>query len=260
MPDEVNVTVLIDTREPDSDKVVRAVKKKLKEEGYNYVDQPLPVGDYAIYIDGKLVMIVERKTVSDYISSLFSGRLEEQWKKGSGLPVVVVITGSLWYYLKFLRSRMEKEGKSDEEIEKEVEKRIKVFNHSIFANTVSGRITIYAPDEDFSDWLVGAINLLKKEVEPRIYTEKKYDTLYDAQITVVGSLPGVGPVRAEELLKHFGSPMNVFEASEEELTEVPNIGMKTASMIRAVLDTPSKVAKDVKFKDRVFPTRRKNLA
>jgi len=44
-------------------------------------------------------------------------------------------------------------------------------------------------------------------------------------------VPGVGPVRARELLRHFGSLQGVEAASVEELAKVPGVGEATARTI-----------------------------
>jgi excinuclease ABC subunit C len=46
--------------------------------------------------------------------------------------------------------------------------------------------------------------------------------------SILDGLPGVGPARKRALLKHFGSPDAVLEASREELEAVPGIPGKLA--------------------------------
>ena len=45
-------------------------------------------------------------------------------------------------------------------------------------------------------------------------------------------VPGIGPARQRELLRHFGSLKKVREASLEDLLAVPGITRKTASALR----------------------------
>ena len=49
---------------------------------------------------------------------------------------------------------------------------------------------------------------------------------------IVSALPGIGPVAARNLLKHFGSVENVMTAPLEELMKVDHVGQKTANRIR----------------------------
>ena len=56
-----------------------------------------------------------------------------------------------------------------------------------------------------------------------------------AQLTLLQSLPGVGPKRANELLKTFGSVNNILQATEKELAETKDIGKTTAQKIKWVV-------------------------
>ncbi len=48
-------------------------------------------------------------------------------------------------------------------------------------------------------------------------------------------VPGVGPQRAQTLVKHFGSVAKIAEASVEEIATIPGIGSETARKIAAAL-------------------------
>ncbi|MDN6273858.1 MAG: helix-hairpin-helix domain-containing protein, partial [Corynebacterium casei] len=49
--------------------------------------------------------------------------------------------------------------------------------------------------------------------------------------SVLDSIPGLGPTRRTDLVKHFGSVKKLKEASEEQIAEVKGIGPKMASTI-----------------------------
>jgi excinuclease ABC subunit C len=63
----------------------------------------------------------------------------------------------------------------------------------------------------------------------------------DKQMTesVLDGLPGVGPKRKRALLKHFGSPEAVLDASREQLEAVPGLPSKTAGDLYAYLNRTS---------------------
>jgi excinuclease ABC subunit C len=63
----------------------------------------------------------------------------------------------------------------------------------------------------------------------------------DRQMTesVLDGLPGVGPKRKRALLKHFGSPDAVLNASREALEAVPDLPSKTARDVYAYLNRTS---------------------
>ncbi len=58
------------------------------------------------------------------------------------------------------------------------------------------------------------------------------------QIFLLQGLPGIGPRRAENLIKLFGSVEKTMTASAEELAQAPGIGRKTAESIRYILREP----------------------
>ncbi len=53
--------------------------------------------------------------------------------------------------------------------------------------------------------------------------------------SALDEVPGVGPVRRRQLLRHFGSLAQLRGASAEEIAKVPGIGSATATAIRAAL-------------------------
>ena len=55
------------------------------------------------------------------------------------------------------------------------------------------------------------------------------------QLFILQGLPGIGPHRAERLLKRFGNIEAVFRGTAEELADVPGMGRKTAEAIRDLI-------------------------
>lgn len=53
--------------------------------------EPLACGDYGLYVDGRLVAAVERKSLSDLSSSLLSGKLKYQLTELAALPRAAVV-------------------------------------------------------------------------------------------------------------------------------------------------------------------------
>ena len=56
------------------------------------------------------------------------------------------------------------------------------------------------------------------------------------QLYILQGLPGIGPVRADKLLKAFGSIKAVFSASQLELSRVPCIGAQMAKQIHTIIN------------------------
>ncbi len=177
----------------------------------------LEVGDFVISDR----IVVERKKASDFLASIIDGRLFEQvreMKKAYELPVIVI------------------EGE-------------RLLGHrNIHPNAVFGALASL-----IADWGVSVVftrneeetarfllALAKREANegraPAIKTAKAR-SLKENQELLVASLPGVNLTLAKRLLKKFGSPIDVFIASEERLKLVEGIGELKAREIRKVLDT-----------------------
>jgi excinuclease ABC subunit C len=56
-----------------------------------------------------------------------------------------------------------------------------------------------------------------------------------ARESILDVLPGVGPARKRALMRHFGSPERILEATAEELEGVPGVPSKTGRQIYAAL-------------------------
>jgi excinuclease ABC subunit C len=56
-----------------------------------------------------------------------------------------------------------------------------------------------------------------------------------ARESILDALPGVGPARKRALMRHFGSPDRILEATAEELEGVPGVPAKTGRQIYAAL-------------------------
>ncbi len=68
---------------------------------------------------------------------------------------------------------------------------------------------------------------------PRGY--RKASDLRGQQLQVLEALPLVGRHRAQQLLDHFGAIEQLASATEQELDQVPSIGLKTARRIKEIL-------------------------
>ena len=178
----------------------------------------MAVGDYQVSDE----VVIERKTASDFVSSIIDKRLfkqarelTEEFKK----PIIIL------------------EGDD-------------IYNGMIHPNAIRGTIAALAidfrisiiPTRNAQDTAAMIKRIAVREqngekIPISIRTDKKPVTLMEQQLFIVESLPNIGPVNAKNLLKHFGSVSNVFNASESDLQEVEGIGKKTAKEIRKVMDS-----------------------
>ena len=205
--------VYADSREGNS-KVIR----HLTEMEIDVKINSMAVGDYQVSDE----VVIERKTANDFVSSIIDKRLfkqarelTEEFKK----PIIIL------------------EGDD-------------IYNGMIHPNAIRG--TIAALAIDFRISIIPTRNaqdtaaMIKriavreqngKKIPISIRTDKKPVTQMEQQLFIVESLPNIGPVNAKNLLKHFGSVSEVFNASESDLQEVEGIGKKTAKEIRKVVDS-----------------------
>lgn len=202
------VSIIADYRE-------REVIEHLKNLGTNVNETNLKVGDFACSSNG---VVIERKTHSDFVSSIIDGRIFEQLKylkENYERPVIIV------------------EGFSNREINENALKAtmaslITKFNVS-FVNTKNSLDTakmVY--------WLA------KKEQEDATQTlgfkqGKKPKEMKRLQEFVLSSMPGISNVLSRRLLETFGSLEQVVNASEIELSKVKGVGKKLAGKLKKLL-------------------------
>jgi len=170
----------------------------------------LEIGDYVI---GETV--IERKTFSDFISSMLSKRLIEQ----------------LIQMQKYESRLLVLEGKDFEEL-----KDTKLNPNAIRGMILSISLDFKTPivftkdEEDTSKFLVVlAKKQLKGKTEFTLHSRKPASEKEQKQY-IIESFPNIGPKTAEALLKEFKSIKGVINAGEEELKKA--IGKKAESIIK----------------------------
>ncbi len=209
---ETGFKVVVDHREKKS-----SVTKELMNKNVEVELETLEVGDYLV--SGEL--LVEYKTVKDFVDSIIDGRLKDQLKsmRETYKPVIIL------------------EGEED------LYSVRKVHPNSIRGMITTILLSYHIPIIRTKDHVETAEYikfLARKEqsgVETRFqYHSSKPSSSKEIKEYVVSSLPGIGNALAEPLLKKFNSVKNVVNADKEELQEVELIGEKKAERIREVLD------------------------
>lgn len=205
--------VIADHRESSSNVIREIYRLDLEVE-----TQQLDVGDFIL----SERVGVERKTVSDFLSSLIDGRLLEQTKNLSETfeRPLLILEGEGLYTERGIHPN--------------------AIRGALSCITVDYHIPILSTEDE-----KGTAKIIKsivereqedEESEVPIRGERKSLTLNELQRFVVEGLPGVSAVLAKRLLSHFGSVENVMKASEEDLKQVHGIGKEKAKNIRRVLE------------------------
>jgi len=203
----------------DSRELGAMVTRELAKLGALVKSETLQVGDFVLSDR----VVVERKEVDDFASSIIDGRLFEQAAKLKDAyvkPVIIVegdsLTGS---------GRVRPEAMMG-------------AYASILMDYGIPIILTQKPSETAQ--LMFAISRreqIQDKRTPRIMTVAKPKTLQEEQEFVVSSLPNIDRTRAKKLLTSFHTPQRIFQASKEELMSVSGIGERISEEIRRVLTT-----------------------
>jgi len=210
------IVVFVDTREQNS-----AIAEKLVQEGVNVKVKMLDVGDYVL--SDKVV--VERKTIEDFLQSIVDRRLSEQlvsMKTNYEKPLLLVEGDLARIYS--LRN---------------------IHKNSIIGTLTSAALDYQVPilfTSDARETVDFLHNIAKREQlgkvnDIRLRIGRKGMSLGEQQRFVVESLPFVGPKMAKALLKKFKSVKGIANALSKDLQEVDNLGQKKAKHIKKVFRT-----------------------
>ncbi|MEM3770212.1 MAG: ERCC4 domain-containing protein [Candidatus Bathyarchaeia archaeon] len=207
-------TVFADVRESMN------VKDHLKELGCEVVEKALTPADYVVAED----YAIERKELHDFFRSVFDGRLFEQAERLAKTyeNAYLVVEGDFVNAVRHVRTPQ-------------------VFWGALSKVMADHNISVvFTPNEAHTAMFLYALAKKLQEGERRKIAVKhkpKTYTLRQRQLLAVQSLPKIGPERAEELLRCFGSVRRVFQASKRELLSVKGLGEKTVQAIVEILDT-----------------------
>jgi len=214
----------VDEREKKS-----GIPDLLKEIGISLEIKTLPVGDYIVAPE----TVVERKTISDLISSIFDGRLFDQCnrlKENYQFPILLI------------------EGDINE-IEKLTENPF-VFYGAISSIVIDFKIPVIpTPSASHTSKLLISM-CSRKDISsgPFIKKIRKSNNLQKQQLSMLCSLPGVGEKTAIRMLEKFGTPLKILNSSVTELSKVGGLGEARASNIKKILKVQSKHLKKINQK------------
>jgi len=208
------VKVIIDNRELHSNIINLLIEKGIEVEIKN-----LEVGDF-IASDR---VVIERKTVKDFLQSIIDKRIFEQASKMNETyekPIIII------------------EGEEDIYSERNIHPN--ALRGVIISLAVDFKIPIiFSQSEEetalFIQKLAEREQIEQKRI-PSIRNEKK--PLQDKYIQeyIVSSLPGVGRTTAIKMLEHFKNLQNIFNAKQEDLKNVERIGKEKSKRIREIIE------------------------
>jgi DNA excision repair protein ERCC-4 len=214
--------VVVDEREKPS-----GVPDELMRLGVLVDYRVLEVADYIV---GEYA--IERKSVRDFISSLFSGRLFDQaFRLGEAYQTtILVVEGDLEVELNKLKNPRSLWGAL---ISAVLDFRLACFYTRNQEQTAEFILTLGK----------GGRFRGRSRGPPLVVRKPKTEDMKRIQTSIVSSLPNVGPRVAEQLLSNFGSVRKVFAASVTDMAVGAGIGKARALTLNRILDTPYKASK-----------------
>ncbi len=214
-----DIRIVIDERERKS-----GIPKLLRAIGVNVEVKTLPIGDYIVSHE----TVVERKSIHDFISSIFDGRLFDQCnrlKEHFKFPIILL------------------EGNVDE-IESITENPL-VFYGALSTIAVDFKIPVIpTPNASHTAKLLVSLSSRKESIKgPLLKKIKKSNDIQKQQLIVLCSLPGIGEKTAIRMLEKFGTPLKALSSSTKDLAKIPGLGESRAKKIKKMLQEKSKHTK-----------------
>lgn len=205
--------IAVDTREAAS-----GIPDILRRKGMYVQMKTLDVGDYIVSD-----CAIERKTVRDFLTSLYRGRLFEQAQRiATTYPThLLIVEGNSQQMLADLRNP-------------------KVYWGALLALAMSFDFRLlFTLDREQTAELIhvfGTMFRARAHGRPILIKKPRMATTKERQLSVVEGLPMIGPKLAEKLLASFGSVRNVFRASRSELALKGGLGYARAGRVQELLD------------------------
>jgi len=210
--------IIVDSREATT---ATKILKGLKEAGAKIKVQPLVKGDYVLSDQ----CAIERKTVKDFVYTLTHRYLFEQLfqlKEAYQKPFIL-IEGYFPIIYKFSKINPSS-----------------VWG-AMFALAKQGILFIHTTKyQESVDFLYTAAKQ-EQIVEKRtvmVHPVKKVDTVAEAQIFFMASLPNIGREKARSILKTYESPLNALVNVDSWAKDVRGLGPKIVGKVKNVLYTP----------------------
>ncbi|HVD06942.1 MAG TPA: ERCC4 domain-containing protein [Nitrososphaeraceae archaeon] len=217
--------IVVDKREKNS-----GIPELLKQSGVFVDFATLKVGDYIVFNN----VAIERKTISDLLTSFYDGRLFIQCSelvKHFSSPLLIV-EGNIIEDLKF---------ESSESL-RSYNQKFQLVYDTLITVVLDFKIPlVHTPNiEHTTNFLIAIANKLSRKYSygPLLRKIKKQTSEQIQQLSVLSSLPGVGGMFAVKMLKEFNTPKRALNASAAELAKIPGFGTVRAQRIRKILDNP----------------------
>jgi ERCC4-type nuclease len=213
-------TIIVDSREANT---AAKIVKGLIERGVHVKTEALQKGDYILSDE----CAVERKTVHDFVYTLTRRYLFEQlFRLKDAYPrALILLEGYLPIIYKFSHIQPAAIWGAMFNLAK---------NGIAIVNTASQKETV-----DFLYVAARQEQVVEKRI-PVVHAFKKCDTLADAQVYFVASLPSIGREKAEAILKSYQTPLNALINVDDWSKTVNGLGLVITNKVKEVISVPYK--------------------
>jgi ERCC4-related helicase/ERCC4-type nuclease len=211
--EQAKIRIVADYREKGS-----GVLRELVDN--DYIDmglEKLSIGDFLL----SSRVVVEYKTVQDFVDSIIDGRLLSQLKelRKYEKPIVVIEGIEDMYSVRKIHSNA-----------------IRGMISTIAVSYGIPLIQTKSP-KDTAEYLIAIAKREQSEEKAEIqYHYAKPLSLKEQQEYFISALPNIGMGGAKPLLKHFKTVKNIVNAEEKELQDVNLIGSKKSKALKDVFD------------------------
>lgn len=202
------IKIIIDYREKNS-----LVASYLIKENFDIEFKELKIGDYIVKDT-----IIERKTISDFVSSMINGRLFKQLEELKQFENKLLII----------------EGISKHEIYSD-------DNERINANAIRGFLLsivlkhkiplLFTKDSEDTAKFIDVLSR-KKAKEIKLNAGKKTLDKKEQMQFIIEGFPGLGPKKSKELLEKFSTIQNIINAPIEDLEKI--LGKRSENFIELI--------------------------
>ena len=210
-----DLRIIIDEREKKS-----GIPKLLSSIGIKTEIKTLLIGDYIVGPE----TVIERKSIQDFISSVFDGRLFDQCSrlKEHFLYPILLIEGNV------------------DEIELITENSL-IFYGALSTIAIDFKIPIIpTPNASHTAKLLVSMCSKKEPIKgPFLKKIKKSNDVQKQQLSLLCSLPGIGEKTAIRILEKYGSPILALSATSKELSKISGLGEIRAKKIKKMLEHKS---------------------
>ncbi len=201
--------VIVDSRETAS-----PVTRELSELNARISLQQLPTGDYII----SERCGIERKSIPDFTASIKDGRLFDELnrlRKQFTHPILI-IEGNLASAFSINRAAILGAISS-------ILLKMQIYLYQTQSAEETAEIIFHLAKKEQESLTKPKFSIRFKKIPKQPRKKMEY---------IISSLPGINASRAQDLLRHFHTIQSIFQATEQELQNAPNIGPVLAKSIR----------------------------